>query len=256
MRITSIQLEIKERSKEKALEHVLHLLEASPPSDLILLPEMWTCGYFSFDRYQRDSESLDGPVVRALREKASELSAYLLMGSIVEREEQDLFNTTLLLDPRGQAISKYRKIHLFGYHSEERRLLKPGREVAVATTPWGKAGLSTCYDLRFPEFYRKMVDEGATFFLVVSAWPKVRQEAWTLFNRARAHENLAYLFSCNCAGMDGGSQYAGHSMFVDPMGEVIAEGGDGECIVTADVDMAGVEIVRKEFSALNDRVFK
>ncbi len=101
-----------------------------------------------------------------------------------------------------------------------------------------------------------MLDEGATFFLVVSAWPKVRQDAWNLFNRARAHENLAYLFSCNCAGMDRGFRYAGHSMFVDPMGEVIEEGGEGECIVTADVDMGRVETVRKEFSALSDRVLK
>jgi len=256
MRITSIQLEIKDRSKEKTLEHVFKLMGKAPPSDLILLPELWTCGYFSFDRYWNDSETLNGPTVKALKQKAVELKSHILMGSMVEREGQDLFNTSLLLDPQGQIIARYRKIHLFGYQSEERRFLKRGEEIIVAETPWGRAGLSTCYDLRFPEFFRKMLNEGATFFLVASAWPRPRLEAWSLFNRVRAHENLAYLFSCNCAGFDGGHQYAGHSMFVDPFGTVIAEGGEEECFISAEVDMSLVDSVRKEFSALNDRVFK
>jgi predicted amidohydrolase len=256
MRVTSIQLEIKERPKKKTLQHLLHLLEKAPPSDLILLPELWTCGYFSFDRYREESETLDGPTVNLFRQKAIELGSYILMGSMVEREGQDLFNTSLLIDPQGQAVARYRKIHLFGYQSEERRLLKPGEEIVVVKTPWGRAGLSTCYDLRFPEFYRKMLDEGAKFFLVVSAWPHSRLDAWILFNRVRAHENFAFLFSCNCVGFDKGRQYAGHSLFVDPLGKVVAEGGEGECIVSAEVDMSLIESARKEFSALDNRVFK
>ncbi len=256
VRITSIQLEIKDRPKEKTLEHILELLEKVLSSDLILLPELWPCGYFSFDRYWNDSEPLDGPTVKALKQKAVELKSHILMGSIVEREGRNLFNTSLLLNPQGQIIARYRKIHLFGYQSDEKRLLRRGEEIVVAETPWGKAGLSTCYDLRFPEFYRKMLDEGATFFLVASAWPKARLEAWSLFNRVRAHENLAYLFSCNCAGFNGGQQYAGHSMFVDPLGRVMVEGEEEECFISTEVDMSLVDSVRKEFSALYDRVFK
>jgi len=256
MRITSIQLDIKDRPKEKTLEHVLGLLAEVPRSDLILLPEIWTCGYFSFERYWNDSESVDGPTVRALQQKAADLRCHILMGSMVEREGQDLFNTSLLLDPQGQIIARYRKIHLFGYQSEERRLLKPGVEVIVAKTPWGRVGLSTCYDLRFPEFYRKMVDHGAQFFLVASAWPRSRQEAWILFNRVRAHENLTFLFSCNCAGFDKGNQYAGHSMFIDPYGGIVAEGGEEESMITAEVDISLVDTARRDFSFLNDRIFR
>ena len=91
-------------------------------------------------------------------------------------------------------------------------------------------------------------------FLVVSAWPHARLDAWRLFNRARAHENLAFLFSCNCAGANEGTQYAGHSMFVDPLGAVLAEGGADECFVSAEVDMGLVESTRMEFPALADRV--
>jgi len=255
IRVTSIQLEIKERSKEENLESVLRLLDKAPESDLILLPELWPCGYFSFDRYRSDSEPLTGPTVSALKEKTAELKTHVLMGSIVLREGEDLFNTTILLSPDGKVIAQYRKIHLFGYQSEERRLLRPGKEPAVVDTPWGKGGITTCYDLRFPELYRKMVDHGAVFFMIPSAWPRLRLDAWILFNRARAHENLAYVFSCNCAGSSAGKPFAGHSMIVDPLGRVIAEGGEEGCFVSAEIQPELVDEVREDFSALDDRVF-
>ncbi|KPJ62229.1 MAG: acyltransferase [Planctomycetes bacterium DG_23] len=256
MRISSIQLEIKERPKSETLKWVLKLIEKAPRSDLILLPEIWPIGYFSFSRYLSESEPQDGPTVKALQKKAVELKCHIFTGSFVEREGERLYNTSLLLDPEGNIIAKYRKIHLFGYGSEEKHLLERGREVATAETPWGLAGLSTCYDLRFPELYRKMVDQGAKVFLVASAWPLARLDAWVLFNRARALENLAFLFSCNCAGTNQSHQFAGHSMFVDPLGKVICEAGEKEEIVTKEVEITMVEQVRKDFSALEDRMLK
>ena len=255
MRVTSVQMEIKDRRKEENLEAALDLLDQAPPSDLILLPELWPCGYFSFHRYRSDSEPIEGPTVSALREKASGLGIHILMGSLVLREDDDLFNAALLLGPDGGIMAQYRKIHLFRYQSEERKLLKPGEKPVVVDLPWGKAGITTCYDLRFPELYRLMVDQGASIFLVPSAWPLARLEAWRLFNRSRSHENLSYLFSCNCAGMCEGNAFAGHSMIVDPGGEVLAEGGERECYVSADIDLERVNVMRKEFPVLNDRVF-
>lgn len=256
MRVTSIQIEMKDRPKEENLEYVLNLVDQAPVSDLLLLPEIWTCGFFSFDRYLEESEPLNGPTVKAFQKKAVERQCYILMGSFVERDNADLFNTSLLLNQQGEIMARYRKIHLFGYQSEEKKMLKPGREIVVTDTPWGSTGISTCYDLRFPEFFRKMVDQGAGLFLVPSAWPLIRLEAWVLFNRVRALENLAYLFSCNCAGSNGGRQYAGHSMFVDPLGRVIAEGAEGECFVSAEIDPGLVDSVRNDFRALDDRVFR
>jgi len=246
---------MKDRSKEENVGHALDMVDQAPQSDLILLPEIWPCGYFSFDRYPSESEPMNGPTVIAFQKKAVERQCHILIGSIVEKEDENLFNTSLLLDPQGQTIARYRKIHLFGYQSEEKEILTPGAEVVVENTPWGLAGLSTCYDLRFPEFFRKMVDKGARLFLVPSAWPHVRLEAWVLFNRARALENLSFLFSCNCVGSNNGKRYAGHSMIVDPLGRVICEGGEDECYVSADVDPHLVDSVRAEFSALDDRVF-
>lgn len=256
MRVTSIQFRRKGQTKADAVADVLALLDKSPQSDLLLLPEMWPTGFFCFDDYVRDAEPIDGPTTGSLRAKASELGCHILIGSLVESEGKNLFNTSLLLDSDGQVVAKYRKIHLFGHQSRERELLAAGNEITVASTPWGKVGLSTCYDLRFPELYRIMVDQECRLFLVVSAWPLMRLEAWTLFNRVRALENLSYLISCNCAGVDLGTQYGGHSMIVDPLGMVIAQGNEDECFVSAEIDIDSVDRIRKEFSALHDRVLK
>jgi predicted amidohydrolase len=254
MRVTSIQLAMIDQPKEKNVDHALALIDQAPTSDLILLPEIWPCGFFSFDRYQRDSEAIDGPIVSMLKAAARQQKCHIFMGSMVESDGGHLYNTSILLNPAGKIAARYRKIHLFGYQSEETALLKPGTDVVVADTPWGKSGLSTCYDLRFPELYRRMVDRGATFFLVASAWPLVRLEAWRLFNCCRAHENLAFLISCNCAGANQGKTYAGHSMIVDPLGQVLAEGAEEEQWVTAEIDPGQVDAARQEFPALDDRI--
>ena len=256
MKVSSVQLEITDQPKEENVRYALDVLDGVPDSDLILLPEIWPCGYFSFDRYQAESEPFDGPTVKVFAKKAVERKCHILMGSFVENDRGNIYNTALLLNPEGNPVARYRKIHLFGYQSAERDILTPGRDVVVADTPWGVCGFSTCYDLRFPELFRMMADSGAAFFLIPSAWPMARLDAWRLFNRARAHENLAYLISCNCAGTNVGTQYAGHSMIVDPMGQVVAEGGETEAVVTAEIDPALVNSVRKEFSFLDNRVFR
>lgn len=254
MRVTCLQLGMLDRTKEKNVEHALGMIDRAPPSDLILLPEIWPCGFFSFDRYEHESEIIDGPIVKAFKSKASEKKCYIFMGSMVENDGGQLFNTSIFLNPEGKIVAYYRKMHLFGYHSEEATILTPGQDVVIADTPWGATGFSACYDLRFPELFRRMVDQGAKFFLVASAWPHVRLEAWKLFNRSRAHENLAFLISCNCAGANNGKKYAGHSMIVDPLGQVVAEGGDEEELVSARIEPGLVDTVRQDFPALEDRV--
>ena len=256
MKVASIQLAMSDRSKAENLEDALARLDQAPAADLILLPEIWPCGFFAFGRYAPDSEPLDGPIVNTFRQKARERRCHLVMGSLVERDAGRLFNTTVFIGPGGEIIARYRKIHLFGYQSDETRLLTPGTEIVVADTPWGRAGFSTCYDLRFPELFRRMVDRGAELFIIPSAWPLARIEAWRLFNRARAHENLAFLVSCNCAGENLGKRYGGHSMVVDPWGNVLAEGGEHGEVVSTEIDVREVARARAEFPALADRVLR
>jgi predicted amidohydrolase len=245
---------MKDRPKDETVAHALNLVDQAFESDLILLPEIWPCGFFSFDRYRDDSESLEGPTVTAFKQKARIHKTHILMGSLVENQDPHFYNTSIFINPAGEIAACYRKIHLFGYQSEETRILTPGQEVVVTDTPWGGCGFSTCYDLRFPELFRRMVDQGAKFFLIASAWPHVRLEAWKLFNRARAHENLAFLISCNAAGYNGGKQYAGNSMIVDPQGQIVAQGGEQEELVSAEIDPGMVDAVRQDFGVLEDRV--
>ncbi len=256
MRITSIQLEIRDRPKAENLALALKKLDEAPKSDLMLLPEIWTVGFFAFGRYRIEAETIDGPVVTAFRERASHKKCYLHMGSFVEEQDGAYYNTSLLLDPNGEITAKYRKVHLFGYQSQERQILTPGQEITTAETPFGIMGMSTCYDLRFPELFRKMIDRGATIFLVTSAWPMVRLESWQLFNRVRSIENLSFLISCNCAGVTGENHYAGNSAIIGPQGQVLAEGGSGPGYITAEIDPGQAVAVRQTFPALEDRVFR
>jgi predicted amidohydrolase len=191
-----------------------------------------------------------------LRTLAKELSCHLHTGSFVERRDDRIYNSSFLLNPEGEILGSYQKIHLFTYQSQEAGILTPGSSIRVIPTEFGHFGLATCYDLRFPELFRKMLDQGAHFFLISSAWPYPRLEHWLLFNRTRALENLSYLISSNCVGINRGTQFLGHSLVVDPMGQIVAGGDDGECIVHAEVDRDIVLRVRAEFPALRDRIFK
>lgn len=243
-----------ESSKAKRVEHAVSLIEDLPPVDLAVLPELWPVGYFRFHRYEQDAESLGGNTVTTIREVAARRNMFILGGSFVERaEEGKLQNTAFLVDPDGNVAMTYRKMHVFGYHSREAALLTAGDSVSVAKTPFVNVGATTCYDLRFPELYRELVDGGAEIVLVSSAWPKARLEHWSVLNRARAIENQAYVVACNMAGIDDGTSLAGSSMVVDPWGEIVARADKEEKVLFAELDMKRLRDLREEFPVLKDR---
>lgn len=253
MKIASIQLAAGDRSKAEQIERARGLIGRVAEADLILLPELWTSGAFAYERLETDAEPFEGPTLAAMKEIAGEKGCYFFAGSWVERSGEGLHNTAVFLSPEGEVLKLYRKIHLFGYQSKEREILVPGDSPAVAQTPLATFGLATCYDLRFPELFRALVDAGADCFLVTSGWPYPRLEHWILLNRARALENQSFLISCNSCGEQGGVRYVGHSMVVDPWGIAAASAGDREAVLTAEVDMSLVSQVRAEFPALADR---
>lgn len=256
IRVSVVQMGIDDGAKESRIARIDELLDRAKDSQLIMLPELWGVGYFSFDKYQEGSEPLLGPTFAAVRSKAVSLSAFIMAGSIVESADSKLHNTSIFIAPNGALIGTYRKVHLFGFGSDERRLLSPGEAVQAFQTELGVFGLSTCFDLRFPELYRKLLDQSVEMYLVASAWPHPRLADWRLFTRARAVENQAFLAAANCAGSNKGRQFCGHSVIVDPYGKVLAEAGEEEEVISADVDLDFVATARRDFPAVNSRVIK
>ncbi|RRN72233.1 carbon-nitrogen family hydrolase [Peribacillus simplex] len=255
MKIASIQLEIKDsESKNARIDRVESMIDGLKGQDLIVLPETWATGYFSFDRYIDESEELNGDFVQRFSSKAKEVHSYIFAGSFIEKNNGKYYNTSVLFSPDGTLIGIYRKMHLFRYGSKEGQILTRGNETTVVDTEFGKVGLSTCYDLRFPELYRAEVDLGAELLLVTSAWPHRRLEHWKLFNSVRALENQCFLISSNCVGNTNDVLLAGHSQVVDPWGIVVAAGGDEETIIKTEIDPSQVTKVREVFPNLKHRV--
>ena len=239
---------------------------AADGADLVALPELFTVGYFAFDSYARTAEPLCGPTLSRLRETAVAEDVALLAGTVVEdlaatAEETDaptpaaegLANTAVLFDADGDRRLVYRKRHLFGYDSAESDLLTPGERLPTATIDGVTVGVSTCYDLRFPELYRELVDRGVELVVVPSAWPYPRVEHWKLLPRARAVENLAYVAAVNGVAEFEDDALVGRSTVYDPWGTAIAATGEEPDIVTATVDTGRVGSRREEFPALADR---
>lgn len=250
---------------------VADLVRAQRGADLVVLPELWAPGGFSYRDWDTRAEAVDGPTVRAVAAAAAEIGAVVHVGSIVERapdgappEERGptgrgLWNTSVLLGPDGEVLATYRKIHRFGFGEGEPALMEAGDRIVTAALPAPAAaagvvaGLATCYDLRFPEQFRLLLDAGAEVVLVPAAWPAPRVEHWRLLGRARAVENQVFVVQCNTGGTHAGVEMGGHSQIVSPTGEVLAEAGGGEEVLAVDLDPAEVAAWRQRFPVLADR---
>jgi len=254
MKVASIQMGVVEGNKTATIEKALEKIRCCRGSDLVILPEIWNVGFMSFDRYISEAEDRNGPTMTMLIHAAKEIGAHLHTGSFVEIEKGKYYNSSYIISPEGELLANYRKIHLFGYNSLETQILTPGNSVVVVDTPLGRIGMATCYDLRFPELFRNMADQGVDLFLVCSAWPYPRLEAWQMLNRVRALENQSFLISANSVEMNQGARFVGHSMVVDPWGTVMAGAGDKEVILKSELDMGEIHTVRKEFPVLKNRV--
>jgi len=267
MRLALAQHRVEPAAVEANVDRALDAIEtaADRGAGLVCLPEVFTVGYFAFDVYARRAEGLAGETLTRVREAAAEHGVAVLAGSIVEdlaatraetgldTPDGDLANTSVLFDADGERLAVYRKHHPFGYESAEAELLTPGEELATADVGGFTVGMTTCYDLRFPELSRALAERGTTLVLVPSAWPYPRVEHWQLLPRARAVENLCYVATCNGSGAFDDAELLGRSTVYDPWGTTLASAHDDPALVTADVDPERVAAVREEFPAWRDR---
>jgi predicted amidohydrolase len=205
------------------------------------------------------------PALPAFSVLAAELGVWLLIGSIqIKLDADTLANRSFLFDDRGRIAARYDKIHMFdvdlqgGESYRESRTFRPGDRAVVADTPWGKVGLTVCYDLRFAYLYRALTQAGACFLSVPSAFTVPTGQAhWHVLLRARAIETGAFVFApAQCGEHAEGRRTYGHSLIVSPWGEVLAEAGDLPGVIYAEIDPAKVEEARRMIPALrHDRRF-
>ncbi|MFJ6832587.1 carbon-nitrogen family hydrolase [Streptomyces sp. NPDC091209] len=263
MRASLLQIDVNDHESVAARRlRVADLVRDQAGVDLVVLPELWTTGAFAYEEFGAQAEPLDGPTHEAMSKAASDAGVWLHAGSIPERaaseagsaSEAPLYNTSLVYSPSGELVAAYRKIHRFGFDEGEAVLMGAGTELVTVRLPETVLGLATCYDLRFPELFRGLVDAGAQTFVLSAGWPERRRSHWTLLAQARAVENQAYVLACGTAGTHAGVPQAGHSIVVDPWGEVLAEAGSDEEILTVDFDPAKVATTRDQFPALKDRL--
>ncbi|MDH6225963.1 putative amidohydrolase [Streptomyces sp. MJP52] len=186
------------------------LVREQAGADLVVLPELWTTGAFAFEDFDACAEPLTGPTHDAMSAAARDAGVWLHAGSIPERAgDGTLFNTALVFAPSGELAASYRKIHRFGFDRGEAVLMGAGGDLVTVELPGTTLGLATCYDLRFPELFRGLVDMGAQTLVVPAGWPERRRAHWTLLARARAVENQCFVLACWNGGDARGSSAGG-----------------------------------------------
>jgi predicted amidohydrolase len=249
------------------VERAASMVRAAAGHDLVVLPELWQPTGFGYRRWTELAEPVDGPLVHAMARAARDAGVVLHAGSWIETngagpDGRGLWNTSMIFGPDGVLLATYRKIHRFGFGQGEPVLLEAGRDLVTVDLPRPVSapesagvptGLATCYDIRFPELFRGLLDAGAQLFVVPAAWPAARVEHWRLLGRARALENQCFLVQCNTAGTHAGVEMGGYSQVVDPWGVVVAEAGTGEEVLSVDIDIDSVAKVREAFPVLADR---
>jgi len=226
---------------------------------LIVLPEKWP--FIHGPRTAEGAEPLDGPSVTAARDWARELGVAIVAGSVIEIRDDGLpCNTSVLIDPTGAVVAVYRKLHMFdvdvgGVSYRESAATAPGAEVVLGRVLERGIGMSVCYDLRFPELYRRLMLAGAEVLVVPAAFTAATgRDHWEPLLRARAIENQAFVIAPDQYGEhDDGTVSHGRSMIVDPWGVVLAQAGDGEGIAMADLDFGRLEDIRTRLPALRHR---
>jgi predicted amidohydrolase len=230
-------------------------------AQLALLPEYWpVMGMHETDKIGCAEQPGIGPIQSCMAEIARECGVWLIGGTLPMAASQanKVLNTTWVFDPDGERVVRYDKIHLFGFTKDdesydEARTIKPGSKVITFDAPLGKIGLSVCYDLRFPELYRAMGD--CALIVVPAAFTYTTGRAhWEILLRARAIENQCYILAAAQGGRHpNGRRTWGHSMLIDPWGEIIAILPEGEGVVIGDVEPHHLQRVRESLPALRHR---
>ena len=235
--------------------------DASKKVDFVVLPEMFNCPYSNDKFIEYSEDENDSYTLKKISNLARENNIYILAGSIPEKEENKLFNTSYLFDKHGEIIAKHRKMHLFDIDVKDKitfkesDVLTAGNDFTLADTEFGKIGIGICYDIRFPELARIMVENGALILFYPGAFNMTTGPAhWQLLFRSRALDNQVYCVGVAPALNEDASYHSyGHSIITNPWGEVLAEADQKEEIIFCEIDLDEIKKVREELPLLKNK---
>ena len=239
MKVVGLQLDIVWENKAANLDKVRRVLSDTRPSPgtLVVLPEMFATGFTKNLVLAEDT----GESITSL---AQEYRVQVLAGLVRSRR-----NEAVLFDADGREMAQYAKMHPFKFGGE---IAVPGTEPVVVKCGEFQLAPVVCYDLRFPELFRDCVKRGANLFAVIANWPTPRLDHWLTLLKARAIENQAYVIGVNRCGRDPRNEHPGHSQVINPRGEVLADAGESEGVVRAELDLLILQAYRQQFPVLED----
>jgi omega-amidase len=253
LKITCLQMDIAFGNPSENYQNAERLIEEAMKEnpDIIVFPELWTTGY---DLTRLDTIADKGAVntIDFLKKAAQKYQVHLVGGSVANQSEQGVKNTLLIINNKGQLVHSYSKLHLFKL-MDEHLYLEAGEEKGLFELDNRLFGGVICYDIRFPEWIRAHTSKGAEALFVVAEWPAPRLSHWRSLLIARAIENQCFVIACNRSGHDPNNEFAGHSMIIDPWGDVIAEAGATEEILSAIIELDLVKDIRKQIPIFEDR---
>lgn len=240
-------------NRKKVKDWVKRTMTSWSP-DILVLPEMWTTGY-TLSVLEDLAEDGGRDTVPFLKELAERFKVNIIGGSVANKKNDGIYNSSYVVNRMGEVIYEYDKIHLVPM-LDEHLYLKGGKEKARVFELDGiKMGLIICYDLRFPELSRELALKGAEVLHVVAEWPTARLEHWCALQKARAIENQMFVVSCNRVGCHDNVEFAGMSMIIDPWGNVLSIGSDrSEETIVNEVSLELTAKVRKDVPVFSSRV--
>lgn len=269
-RVAAVQMNSRDNVAEN-LKAVAHWVETAvnQGARLVTLPEnVAFMGKTDTDKWAVSEEPGKGPIQDFLSELARKHKIWLIGGTLPLRAkdlaEKRVYAASLIWNEEGKVLTRYDKIHLFDVEVEkngekylESETILPGDKVVSLASPFGKLGLTVCYDVRFPELYRLLLEEGVQIFLVPSAFTEITGKAhWEVLLRARAIENFCYVIAPNQVGVHAnGRQTFGHSMIIDPWGKILASLPVGEGVIVADIDLTYLNDIRTRVPVEKHRKF-
>lgn len=245
----SIEFGIPELNFQKAEKQIEIAMQKSP--DIIVLPELWTTGYDLKNLPTTADKNASG-TIDFLKAKAKQYNVHFVGGSIANQQTDGIYNTMLVINRLGELVHQYSKLHLFQLMDEHLHL-KAGRNQGVFSLDNQVFAGQICYDIRFPEWIRAHVLQGAQAIFVVAEWPMPRLNHWKTLLTARAIENQSYVIACNCSGSNPDNTFAGHSLIIDPWGEIVAEASEKDEVLHGEIDLENVIKVRNTIPVFQDR---